>query len=628
MIKESYISKIFKIGTAGFIKDDGTFLYADENEESYHGGFDEETVNAGYPEFSNTHPEEDTCVRLFKEPNEIQYKKLEEVIDTYLDFEQYCKIEIWNNGKYDFYKVFSLVEGACEDSSWEEQKGNWTGYKLIQIIKSYFNKSLNEKIVHLQNGKWQVQSEKGRNMGTYDTKKEAEKRLGQVEYFKHLKEARKNIIVESVNNLSQNQQQELINILEKTFPKSSNYNGNAMYLMPSGKFLDLGDAHLNAEQTIEDYLNSQGLLSLYDKYHFQRQVEDELGVIHIGNDSWNYLLLPEKEITQKQYASLPIYDEYMKNEGSGFDIEKTKDNNLIDIEVFYNFEQDALVDKYERKISSSKIARNLYNRPENLTESSRSAIIAKSKSADSYANGKGSRWTRKSKCSVANTVKDYNKIDMNTFWKEDKLTFGVKVEGETNNYIVTISFNDILPKIQRKIHENKKLLEFKCIYDALIQAINSGDVKISCTCPDYKYRLKYWNSQSGDEAGEKETRAADKTNPNNSKGPACKHILAVLNNVEWLNKIASVINNYANYCKDNMEYNYSKFIFPKLYGMPYNKAVQMSLEDYNENGEIKDILGSEEALINLSNALGKERGRFKKGSNKNPTSKKNDKEEK
>ena len=215
---------------------------------------------------------------------------------------------------------------------------------------------------------------------------------------------------------------------------------------------------------------------------------------------------------------------------------------------------------------------------------------------------------------------------MNTFWKNDKLTFGVKVTGESGDYVVTISFERILDKIQRKIHDNKQLLEFKCIYDALIQAINTGDVKISCTCPDYQYRIKYWNSESGDEAGQKETRKADITNPNNSKGPACKHILAVLNNIEWLNKVASVINNYANYCKDNMEYNYSKYIFPKLYGMDYKKAVQMTLDDYDDEGNVKGDLKSDEELINLSNALGKVRGRIKKGSNKNPAAKKKEEE--
>ena len=50
--------------------------------------------------------------------------------------------------------------------------------KYIRLIKS--------KIVK-KDGKYQVQSEKGRNLGTYDTKEEAEKRLKQVEYFKHKK---------------------------------------------------------------------------------------------------------------------------------------------------------------------------------------------------------------------------------------------------------------------------------------------------------------------------------------------------------------------------------------------------------------------------------------------------------
>lgn len=62
--------------------------------------------------------------------------------------------------------------------------------KLNEIKKELeaTNEGLDEKIVHLNNGDWQVQSEKGRNMGTYTTKKEAEKRLGQVEYFKHINE--------------------------------------------------------------------------------------------------------------------------------------------------------------------------------------------------------------------------------------------------------------------------------------------------------------------------------------------------------------------------------------------------------------------------------------------------------
>ena len=267
------------------------------------------------------------------------------------------------------------------------------------------------------------------------------------------------------------------------------------------------------------------------------------------------------------------------------------------------------------------VANSYWNRRK-LKESTRNQLLSKSKSADKYADGSGSRWNRKNVCKIANTVKDYNKLNMDLFWKKDILQFGIRIQGETNTYIVDIEFSNVLPKIQRNIERDKNKLEINCIYDALFSALNSSDVKINCSCPDYRYRLRYFNSKNGDQTGDKETRASNITNPNDTKGPACKHILAALNNAEWLRKIASVINNYINYCKDNMQYNYSKYIFPKLYGIPYEKAVQMTLNDYDSEGKVKSDLDSDEALLNLSNALGKVRGQFKKGSNVNTASKK------
>ena len=58
--------------------------------------------------------------------------------------------------------------------------------------------------------------------------------------------------------------------------------------------------------------------------------------------------------------------------------------------------------------------------------------------------------------------------------------------------------------------------------------------------------------------------------------------------------------------------------FQKLYGITYDKAVQLTLDDYDENGELKDKLESDEKTINLANALGKSVVGLKKGSNKNP----------
>jgi hypothetical protein len=62
--------------------------------------------------------------------------------------------------------------------------------KLIQLAERY-NETYNsgfEKfsfVRKLPNGKWRVVSRKGKNLGTYNTKEEAKKRLKRIEYFKH-----------------------------------------------------------------------------------------------------------------------------------------------------------------------------------------------------------------------------------------------------------------------------------------------------------------------------------------------------------------------------------------------------------------------------------------------------------
>lgn len=129
--------------TCGYIKPDGGLLQLDE----YHGE-DKSLRDLKYIEYSNTHPEEDTCIRIYQRPTEDQYNQLEKIFDLYLDSVGYCKIEIWRDlRKYIYYKAFSLWEGACEDSHTEEIIGNWDGYKLIRIIKQYYGSGIvQEKI--------------------------------------------------------------------------------------------------------------------------------------------------------------------------------------------------------------------------------------------------------------------------------------------------------------------------------------------------------------------------------------------------------------------------------------------------------------------------------------------------
>ena len=81
-----------------------------------------------------------------------------------------------------------------------------------------------------------------------------------------------------------------------------------------------------------------------------------------------------------------------------------------------------------------------------------------------------------------------------------------------------------------------------------------------------------------------------------------------------MRNVASVIVNYANYCKENLEYNYSRFIFPKIYGVQYNQAVQLCLNDFDSDGDVIDELKTSKELINLANAIAK--ARFKKNKSK------------
>ena len=386
LLNEYIESDKFELGKAGYIKEDGTFIFMEE----YHGE-DHSLYQFKYPEFYNTHPEEDTCVRIFNEPNEIQYKKLEEIIDLYLDNEEYCKIEIWRKGKYNFYKVFSLREGVCEDYTWNEKVGNWTGYKLVNIIKNYFH--------HLEN--------------------------------------------------------------------------------------------------ISDYIE---------------------------------------------------------------DLEESKQLN-----------------------------------EQLLLELNRGQLINKSKASDNYKDtSKGrNRWERRNKSKIATRVDQYNKIDMNSFFKNDELKVGINVHGETSDYIVAIRYNGVLKEIAEQIKRNNNRLEFKCILIALQRVFNQGNVFVSCSCADWKYRIAYHATRGGYNSGNPEIRASDITNPKDSKGAGCKHVNLVLGNIDWIMKVASVINNYIHYMEDHFERKYADLIFPKLYGMPYQKAIQLNLFDTD------DTLSDDENEIKL-----------------------------
>lgn len=264
-----------------------------------------------------------------------------------------------------------------------------------------------------------------------------------------------------------------------------------------------------------------------------------------------------------------------------------------------------------------------YNKIEEqlLLELKRSQLINKSKNGASYApnnrkKGKN-RFERRKYSRISTSIKGYNKIDMNAFWKGDILEVGIEVIGETDTYIVTLDFENILYNLKKEVKDNKNVFNFKVIYKALVKAFNDDDVYISCSCFDWKYRFGYVATKNKYSSQlPPELRPSNITNPKDDKGAGCKHTLLLLSNTGWLVKIASVIYNYVKYCKTNLSTNYKRYIFPQIYGMSYKQALDNQI--FKEvDDEVSGLLPSDQkALDDIINRALKgrdEKGRFTKG---------------
>lgn len=252
-----------------------------------------------------------------------------------------------------------------------------------------------------------------------------------------------------------------------------------------------------------------------------------------------------------------------------------------------------------------------------LLEANRTSLIAQSRGAGIYKNterGKN-RFERKKYSKIANAVKNYNEIDMNSLFKQDMLIVRIPVVGENDEYTVTIKLEGVVNEIQKNIKNNGNKLEYRTIIQALTKVFNTSDVYIKCTCPDAKYRFAHWNivnKVSVDDSSQDPGPGKGIANPNDSMGRGCKHMLLVLANGDWMMKVASVINNYCHFLSEKKPDAFLKLVFPKLYGVPADEAA--------ENGIVADEedLESGKDLIDVINDWARNRGKFKKGSNINP----------
>ena len=219
-----------------------------------------------------------------------------------------------------------------------------------------------------------------------------------------------------------------------------------------------------------------------------------------------------------------------------------------------------------------------------INEASKNELISKSRS--------NARFKKRLRSRISSNNQTYNQIDMNKLFKEDIIEIIVPVQGETNDYEVTVSYEGVIEKLHDEIQANNGTLNLRCCVRALTKAMNQNDIYTHCTCPDYKYRMNYWSTIHHYEATIAELRPTYITNPNNDKGSVCKHTLLVLCNASWLMKVASVLNNYIKYMKLRQRNLYDKFIFPKLYDeeIPYddNDFKQTTMFDEPEEQPVEE----------------------------------------
>lgn len=238
----------------------------------------------------------------------------------------------------------------------------------------------------------------------------------------------------------------------------------------------------------------------------------------------------------------------------------------------------------------------------NLLEDNKVKLISKSKSSPKGRQ----RFNRRNKSRVANSVKEMNSIDMNKLFKDGILSVNIPVQGETDNYVVNITFGGFLEILRDQI-KDKNEVDFRDISRACIIGFNKDDIFVHCSCPDAQYRFNYFATKNNYNSGPKELRPSNITNPHDTLGSGCKHVLLVLNNSSWIIKVASVINNYIRYMENHHQKLYADIIYPAIFGKKYEEPVQLNIEDDNTE------LATDTDTIDTANEYNKNRTRFQPG---------------
>lgn len=135
---------------------------------------------------------------------------------------------------------------------------------------------------------------------------------------------------------------------------------------------------------------------------------------------------------------------------------------------------------------------------------------------------------------IAESEIHYYSVDIQEFLDTGTLVFRFQVR----DYDVNIRLTGLVDYLRKKL---KGKVNYDNIRKYLNYAMDHGDVFVSCTCPDFRYRFAYTATKKKFIEGKPETRPSNITNPH-LKGGICKHIIKLLNNKSWIRKYTTLIN--------------------------------------------------------------------------------------
>ena len=196
-------------------------------------------------------------------------------------------------------------------------------------------------------------------------------------------------------------------------------------------------------------------------------------------------------------------------------------------------------------------------------ETKASDYIRAARRGKPYKTKPGNRFTRRVYIKTNGGNNIWFDIDMNRLFKKQSFAVKIPIVGETAQYVCIISFEEWLPKLRDDIQ--KTGFNQLTVKRSLAEMMRFTDLKVRCSCPDFRFRQAAWLTFHNEIEGDPETRPSKITNPHDDLGKICKHLAFAINNKSiYFDKVSRIIYNYFINLKKSQKVLFDKIVAPKL----------------------------------------------------------------